>query len=164
MLKMCLLNMIRNMSKLSVLIPVVFLLLAGCTESSSSTSLKDKKKDSKEHEKDLKNGEKLTVDEVKAKIDSSENFYLVDIRPKEMYERAHIAGAVSLPFNEMLAGRLEPISRDKQVVLYCQTGKTTEAVMEFLSYMGFSDVKMIEGGILQWKYGLVINDSLGQWI
>jgi rhodanese-related sulfurtransferase/DNA-binding transcriptional ArsR family regulator len=44
---------------------------------------------------------------------------LIDVRPIEEYEASHIAGALSIPY-EQLEGRLREIPKDKDVVAYCR--------------------------------------------
>jgi len=100
----------------------------------------------------------LTSEELKAMIDSAKEFTLVDIRPAALYEQAHIVGAISIPFSEMTV-RYRELEPADEIVLYCQTGKTIEKAADMLNGLGFRDVKVLEGGILQWKYGMVVEGS-----
>jgi len=100
----------------------------------------------------------LSPEELKAMIDSGKEFNLVDIRPAALYEQAHIVGAMSIPFSEMFV-RYRELNPADEIVLYCQTGKTTDPASEMLIGLGFRDVKILKGGILQWKYGLVVEGS-----
>jgi hypothetical protein len=43
---------------------------------------------------------------------------LVDVRSKASYDKAHAAGSISIP-EEEVAGRLDELPRDKLLVLYC---------------------------------------------
>ncbi|MFC1955483.1 rhodanese-like domain-containing protein [Chloroflexota bacterium] len=38
---------------------------------------------------------------MKAKLDAGANIIIIDSRSKENYDQSHIAGAISLPLNEM---------------------------------------------------------------
>lgn len=44
---------------------------------------------------------------------------LVDVRPAEEYQAAHIAGAVSVPLRE-LASHLARLPKEREVVAYCR--------------------------------------------
>lgn len=48
-----------------------------------------------------------------------EDVVVIDVRPAEEYEAGHIAGALSIPLDE-LRGRLAEIPRDIEVVAYCR--------------------------------------------
>ena len=100
----------------------------------------------------------LTPEEVKERIDLREDFSLVDIRPTSLYERAHIIGAISIPFEEIIF-RFEELDPRNEIVLYCQTGQTCLSAFELFSKLGFEDVKIMSGGIVQWSYGLVVDNS-----
>ena len=46
------------------------------------------------------------------------NVVVVDVRNKEMYDRAHIRGAKLIPLNEV-GERAKELPRDKKIVTYC---------------------------------------------
>lgn len=100
----------------------------------------------------------LTPEEVKEKIDLREDFSLVDIRSSSLYERAHIIGAISIPFEEIIF-RFEELDPRNEIILYCQTEQTCLSAFELFSKLGFKDVKIMSGGIVQWSYGLVVDNS-----
>ena len=58
------------------------------------------------------------IDVVKKAQTGEGDFLLLDSRPRGAYEKAHIRGAISLPFEEIdrLASQLP---RDKELVTYC---------------------------------------------
>jgi rhodanese-related sulfurtransferase len=49
---------------------------------------------------------------------SSGDAILVDVRPAGSYAAQHIAGAISMPFQEV-ARRYRELPRDKLVIFYC---------------------------------------------
>ncbi len=55
---------------------------------------------------------------VKAKMDTGASITIVDARSKAEYEQSHIAGAISIPFDE-IAQRYKELNSDNEVVLYC---------------------------------------------
>jgi rhodanese-related sulfurtransferase/predicted transcriptional regulator len=56
--------------------------------------------------------------ELRARLKAGEAI-VIDVRPVEEYEAGHIAGALSIPYDE-LEQRLREIPKDKAVVAYCR--------------------------------------------
>jgi rhodanese-related sulfurtransferase/DNA-binding transcriptional ArsR family regulator len=75
---------------------------------------------------------------------------LLDVRPPEEYEAAHIPGALSIPLPE-LAKRLSELPRRREVVAYCRGPYCVLAVeaVKLLRRKGFKAVRL-EEGILDW--------------
>ena len=57
--------------------------------------------------------------ELKRRIASGDDVVVVDVRPRAEFEAGHIAGALSLPLEE-LADRLDELPDDVEVVAYCR--------------------------------------------
>lgn len=156
---MFLLILNQKMRKQSIFVLLIFFFVTGCTARSGAP--KYQKKSSGSQFLKINSSNQiiyLTPEEVKEKIDSGEDFSLVDIRPYPLYERAHIIGAISIPFDE-ITSRSQDLDSQNEIVLYCQTGRTCVPAFELLSKLGFKDVKIMSGGILQWSYGLVVDNS-----
>jgi hypothetical protein len=60
---------------------------------------------------------RVSVDETSDKMEKG-TALLVDVRSKASYDKAHAAGAISIPESEASA-RLSELPRDKEIVLYC---------------------------------------------
>jgi rhodanese-related sulfurtransferase len=63
--------------------------------------------------------EPMSADELLGKLKAGEPLVVVDVRPGEEYRAAHVAGAVSIPL-EQLARRLRELPRDREIVAYCR--------------------------------------------
>src|SRR6266568_7231132 len=63
--------------------------------------------------------EAISGDELLARLRSGESLVVVDVRPTEEYQAAHVAGAVSIPLAE-LEQRLRELPREREVVAYCR--------------------------------------------
>jgi rhodanese-related sulfurtransferase len=76
---------------------------------------------------------------------------LIDVRPREEYEAAHIPGALSLPVAE-LRKRLGTIPRRREIVAYCRGPYCVMAVeaVELLRRKGFRAYRM-EHGVSEWR-------------
>ena len=61
---------------------------------------------------------RITIDELKQKMESGEDIVVVDSRHKEEYDVDHIKGAVSAPLSVVVAGEwTAPL--DKELIFYC---------------------------------------------
>jgi adenylyltransferase/sulfurtransferase len=91
----------------------------------------------------------ITPKELQKSKLTSNSWLIVDVR--ETYERDICAiEALHIPMAEMVR-RHHEIDNSKSVVVMCKTGKRAEAVANLMECeFGFSDVYILEGGILNW--------------
>ncbi len=57
---------------------------------------------------------KLTVNEAKNKVTTSDNAVLIDCRPKEDYAHGHVAGAINFPIEKITEEHIAAGFRTKQ--------------------------------------------------
>ncbi|RIK16189.1 MAG: ArsR family transcriptional regulator [Acidobacteria bacterium] len=76
---------------------------------------------------------------------------LLDVRPAEEYAAGHIAGARSLPFDQV-ADALDELDPDQDVVAYCRGAWCVMAhdAVRLLRGAGRS-ARRLEGGMLEWR-------------
>lgn len=76
---------------------------------------------------------------------------VLDVRPREEYETAHIAGALSAPISE-LEEFLSELPRDKQIVAYCRGPYCVMSIdaVRLLREEGFEAVRL-EDGVPDWR-------------
>lgn len=76
---------------------------------------------------------------------------VLDVRPPEEYAAAHVAGALSMPLEE-LERRLSELPRDRQIVAYCRGPYCVLAVsaVETLRSHGFDAVRAPES-VQDWR-------------
>ncbi len=99
----------------------------------------------------------ITVQELKAKIDSKENFQLIDVREEHEHELVNIEGEL-IPLATVMANA-DKISKDKQVIIYCRSGaRSGTAVRQLEEQFGFTNLYNLKGGIL--AYAKEIDPSL----
>jgi len=94
----------------------------------------------------------ITPTELKARIDAGDVPVLVDVR--EYYE-ADIAdlpelGQVRIPTAEF-AVRMEELSPDSELVLYCRSGRRSAWAAEILLGRGYPRVLNLKDGVLGWR-------------
>jgi rhodanese-related sulfurtransferase len=88
-------------------------------------------------------------------------FVIVDTRQKKQFETGHLPGAVNIEWREVVARRDE-IPNDRSVVLYCDTGLLSSKAQFSLSLLGYENVKVLYGGINNWRVtlGLQANERV----
>jgi rhodanese-related sulfurtransferase/rubrerythrin len=82
-----------------------------------------------------------------------ENEYvLVDVRQPDEYSQGHIPGSVLIPLGE-ISERLKELPVDKDVIVYCRSGKRSRAAALFIGSRPYvaGSVFNMTGGILAWN-------------
>jgi hydroxyacylglutathione hydrolase len=77
-------------------------------------------------------------------------FILLDVRTAEEYAEGHIQGAVLIPVQE-LGERLAEVPKDKQVYVYCHSGRRSAMASKLLAENGYTRIENVVGGITAWK-------------
>ena len=90
----------------------------------------------------------ISVEELKAKFDNSENFQLIDIREDYELELACIGGD-HIPMGD-IRNNLDKIRKDIPVIIHCRSGKRSSNMVVFLSDNGYNNLYSLEGGINAW--------------
>ena len=100
-------------------------------------------------EKNMKNGiPQISVKEFKARRDSGEDIFLLDVREPYEYQIAQIGGTL-IPQNDV-PNRLAEIPRDREIVVQCRSGARSQRIAELLKQSGYTQVVNLAGGILAW--------------
>jgi len=93
----------------------------------------------------------ITVQELKHKLDSGEQFVFVDVRDPWEYEEANL-GAKLLPLGELMT-RMDELEGHKndEIVIHCRSGARSGMAKQLLVAQGFTNVRNVLGGILDWQ-------------
>ncbi len=77
---------------------------------------------------------------------------VLDVRTPEEFAEGHVAGARNVPHTE-IASRLVELedARDRDVVVYCRSGRRAEIALEALRQAGFTRLRHLEGDWLRWS-------------
>lgn len=111
-------------------------------------------------QKKVRNGSFNTVLKVMLKHDVKEvtvpeaamkkNIIFIDAREKKEFEVSHIRNAVYAGYKDFNLARLNAISKQSEVIVYCSIGKRSEDITEKLVKAGYSNVSNLYGGIFEW--------------
>lgn len=89
----------------------------------------------------------ISATELKQLIDSKADFQLIDVREEHEFDEVNMNGQL-IPMGEVM-DRVDEISKTKQVVVHCRSGKRSATVIGALeSQHGFTNLYNLKGGIL----------------
>lgn len=94
--------------------------------------------------------------EVVEKMQSKDDFVLLDVRTQQEYDEFHIEDSVLVPIDELSQESLEVVgignkTKEKDIIIYCRSGARSERAYHKLVELGYRDVKSVAGGILHWQ-------------
>ncbi len=94
----------------------------------------------------------ITPLEVKERLDAGETLHLVDVREPEATEEFNIGG-IALPLGDIYNMQTEAIDqlKNEEVIFYCRSGNRSAKAALFLEQLGFTNVKNLKGGMLEWR-------------
>lgn len=90
----------------------------------------------------------IYADEVKYYLKRND-IQLIDVRTEAEYKSGHIAGFSNIALNDLEAN-LHKISKDKPVIIHCQSGVRAAMAYSILQKHGFDNVLNYSGGINDW--------------
>lgn len=91
----------------------------------------------------------ISAKAVKKMLREKIDFQLIDVREPKEYDAKNIGGEL-IPLGMILENQ-DKISRDKQVIIHCQSGKRSQKAIELLQKIGFDNLWNLEGGILSFN-------------
>ncbi len=92
--------------------------------------------------------------EVKKMLDAGRDFKLIDVREPSEYQICKINSATLIPLGEIEAkdpAKLNGLKQNDEIVLHCKAGVRSLKAVNALIEMGFSNVRSMRGGILEWS-------------
>ena len=91
----------------------------------------------------------IRVEELKKRLDSGENLFLLDVRDEYEFEISNIGGQL-IPLPE-LRKRLSELDVNQKIVTVCKMGPRGAKAVQVLNNAGFSQVWNLTGGIHAWS-------------
>ena len=93
----------------------------------------------------------ITPVDVHERLECGQELVLLDVRTTEEYEQERLPGSVLIPL-ATLRGRLQELPRDKPIVAFCNISLRGYEAALILRAAGFTDVKVMDGGLAMWPY------------
>ncbi|HKO99600.1 MAG TPA: rhodanese-like domain-containing protein [Pyrinomonadaceae bacterium] len=98
-------------------------------------------------------GEKIGVSELKAALDQGKQLVILDVRDRAQFTNAHIPASKNIPLDELEVRGPNELRAADAIVTYCRclNDEKSELARQTLSSLGFTKVKVLDGGIGRWE-------------
>lgn len=91
----------------------------------------------------------ITIAELKKELqDKGKQF--IDVRTPGEYKGNHIRNFKNIPLHQ-LSQKANQLSKDKEVVVICQSGMRSNKASKMLKKLGFQKVTNVKGGMSAWN-------------
>ena len=77
------------------------------------------------------------------------SLFVLDVRTPEEYAQGHVPGAINIP-HDQVGQHLKDIPKDKDVVMYCRSGRRVGLAAEVLAANGYRRLLHLEGDMNAW--------------
>jgi rhodanese-related sulfurtransferase len=91
----------------------------------------------------------LSAIELKIKLQSNDDLFLLDVREPHEFQYAHISNSMLIPLNQ-LPQRVAELHLDDEIVVICHHGMRSQQAANYLAHCGFSNVSNLVGGVDAW--------------
>lgn len=84
------------------------------------------------------------------------DFVILDVRESKDFNNGHLQNAINIPIKD-IDKRIDELRnyKNKDIIVYCNTGRKSAEVAEKLVEHGFSDVTNIVEGVCEYDFRLV---------
>ena len=95
--------------------------------------------------------EDITVQELKERLEASEDLNLIDVREQYEWDEDNLGGT-HIPLGQIphSLDKLEAL-KDQELIMLCRTGNRSGQAKMYLTQMGFSKVRNVLGGIMDYR-------------
>lgn len=96
--------------------------------------------------------QEITVDELKSRLDAGEQLNVIDVREPNEFAEYNI-NAKLVPLGNIMSMQiddLEPL-KNEELIIHCRSGKRSLQACMMLETMGFTNVKNVIGGMIEWQ-------------
>jgi rhodanese-related sulfurtransferase len=78
-----------------------------------------------------------------------DHVFVLDVRTPQEFAEGHVPGAVNVPYDQV-ASRLAEVPKDKDIVLYCRSGRRAGLAADVLAAQGYTRLSHLEGDMPAW--------------
>jgi rhodanese-related sulfurtransferase len=97
----------------------------------------------------------ISADELAARIAAGDAPLVLDVRSREEFAAGRVPQALNIPHAELGSrlGELGVEDPDREIVVYCESGRRAELAASTLRHAGFREVRHLEGDMRAWRVG-----------
>lgn len=92
----------------------------------------------------------ISTTDLKEELRSKEKQF-VDVRTPGEFKGNHIKGFKNIPLNQLSQKAEKELSKEKEVIVICQSGMRSKNASKVLKKLGFPKVTNVKGGMLTWR-------------
>ncbi len=92
----------------------------------------------------------VSASQLKDRLDAGEKPLIIDVREPWEYAEGHIPGSVLKPLGQIRTWTQE-LNKSDEIIVICRTASRSGVAAQFMTSMGFTNVKNFSGGIITWK-------------
>ena len=95
----------------------------------------------------------VTGKEFEKLVSETKNAVVLDLRDAKDFEKSSLASSINIPFDEF-ESKLGEFDKDKEILLYCNTGTRTSEASQILEKNGFTKVVNSIDGVKEYDFNL----------
>ncbi|OXM85908.1 rhodanese-like domain-containing protein [Paenibacillus rigui] len=92
----------------------------------------------------------ITPRQLKDRLEQGESLIIIDVREDDEVAQGMIPGAKHIPLMQ-IPDRLSEIPQQEEAILVCRSGNRSGRAYDFLAAQGYSKLKNMSGGMLEWE-------------
>ena len=94
---------------------------------------------------------RLGIKQITAReLDQKKGMTMLDTRTDKEYKQGHIPGSIHIELSD-IGNKAKKLRKDKDLVVYCQSGNRSIWAIKRLMGMGFTSLYNLKGGYGAWK-------------
>lgn len=94
----------------------------------------------------------ITVEELKSRIESNDQLFILDVREEWEYDEAHIEGARNFSVYAIPEKHNELNDwKENEIIIHCKSGKRSKTAQQLLTDNGFKNTINLLGGFDAWS-------------
>lgn len=82
---------------------------------------------------------------------NNKNKQFVDVRTLGEFKGNHIKGFKNIPLHQLSQKAEKELSKEKEVIIICQSGMRSQKASKMLKKIGFTKVTNVKGGMSNWR-------------
>jgi rhodanese-related sulfurtransferase len=91
----------------------------------------------------------ISTAELKNELNDNNKQY-IDVRTPGEFKGNHIRGFRNMPLHQLTQTANE-LSKDKEVIVICQSGMRSQKATKVLKKLGFTKITNVKGGVSAWR-------------
>jgi len=92
----------------------------------------------------------ISTAELQARLENGEKLNIIDVREPWEYAEGHVPGSVLKPLGQIRSWAAE-LDKSDEILLICRTSSRSAMAYQYLSALGFKNLKTVTGGMVTWR-------------